>query len=138
MAFVCPVHILVHIVWSTWDRLPLIPADRDAELGAYLGAKARELRCVLLACGSADDHVHVVASLHSTVAVATLAQRLKGASAHDLSRRGWPHALRWQAGYWARSVGESDVDDLLPYVSRQRSHHDTSSPAEAWMRVRTE
>ena len=99
----------------------------------FVGAKARDLGCLLLAAGCGLDHLHAVLRLAPTVRLADLVHRIKGGSAYDvnhhLARR---RPLCWQAGYWAESSGPADLDPLVDYVRNQRLHHDLSHPAERW------
>ena len=74
--------LYLHIVWATWDRLPLITETIKPRLNAAIAEKCRELKCVPLAVGGIADHVHLLVRLHTTVAVATLAKEVKGASSH--------------------------------------------------------
>jgi hypothetical protein len=60
----------------------------------------------------------------STVTLAAVVQRLKGASSYECNQRGLlPTRLRWQRGYWAQSVGPDAVVPLLHYLATQREHH---------------
>ncbi len=74
--------VLVHLVWAVYDRQPTLMQSRDALLHDLLHAESAKLRSTLMAVGNADDHVHVLVDLHRTVALATLVQQLKGATAH--------------------------------------------------------
>jgi REP element-mobilizing transposase RayT len=135
MARRCPSLLLVHVVWTTLGRVTSIPQGLDEKLLAMCGSKARELDCVLLAAGCTADHVHVLLRLAPTAALADVVQRLKGATAHDINQRGLVcDKLRWQPGYWAESLGPSDVEPLARYVRNQRRHHDDSHVAESWQR----
>jgi REP element-mobilizing transposase RayT len=96
MSLWSPAILLVHVVWSTHEHTPRLAPERDAELASHLALQAEKLRCRVVACGNADDHVHVLARLHATVCLAKLVQQLKGATSHDLGRR-WPDGLKWQA-----------------------------------------
>ncbi|MBN8613719.1 MAG: IS200/IS605 family transposase [Deltaproteobacteria bacterium] len=126
--------LVVHIVWSTLERRLLLPHDLDPLLRHVLSEKATVMRSPLIASGCASDHVHVVAKLHPTVPLADLVQRMKGASAYELSRsRHWPVPLRWQEGYWAESVTPSSVPRLAEYVESQRTRHEGHALRERWM-----
>jgi putative transposase len=127
------VNVLVHIVWATLGRRPVLLPWFDASLGAMLRNKALELGCAVVAVGNASDHVHALVRQAPGVNLSELIKRLKGASAHqtNLSLR-LPHRLRWQSGYWAESVAPCDVDLLAAYLRKQREHHDDSHPAECW------
>ena len=121
-----PNAILVHVVWATRSRRRLICRADDERLASLLRQTAADLGCKLIAIGNAADHVHVVARIAPTIALADLVQRLKGRSSYVA---GW----RWQAGYFAESIGIADLGPLSAYVEHQRRHHDASHPAESWI-----
>ena len=125
--------LLVHLVWATHRRLPWLEPCLDSWLAALLERKARRIDCHLLGAGVAADHVHVLVRHPPRVPVSTIAHRLKGASSHALHGR-IPDAreLHWQVGYWAESVGKNDVDALVSYLRRQRSHHAANTSGEPW------
>src|SRR6266542_2933572 len=116
-------HVYVQFVWTTWDRAPLITAGLRRRVYACIAAKCEELRCELLEIGGTEDHVHVLARVHSLVAVAELAKGMKGASSHlvnhDLAPDGF---FRWQGNYGAFSVGEREIAALREYIRRQEEH----------------
>jgi putative transposase len=125
--------LLVHLVWSTRDRLRWLDPAWDSWLARVLARQARALDCQLLAAGNADDHVHTVACYPPRVAVADLVQRLKGASSYTLNRaRPATGPYHWQVGYWAESVSPSALEAVAAYVCRQRDHHRDSTGAEEW------
>jgi REP element-mobilizing transposase RayT len=124
--------LLVHIVWATHRRARLLSRDADAWLAEVLRRKARDAGTVLLACGNADDHVHVLVRYPSTVTVANVVQRLKGASSYAWNTQTrWPR-LAWQAGSWAQSVSPSGLEPALRYVDHQRHHHGEGAMVEPW------
>jgi REP element-mobilizing transposase RayT len=55
--------LLVHCVFSTKDRKPLIPEPMKRKLWAYMGGIARTNKFKALAVGGMQDHVHVLLSL---------------------------------------------------------------------------
>src|SRR6266480_8083681 len=71
---------LVHCVWSTKNREPLLSSDLRDRLWPYLGGIARENRIKALAIGGAADHVHMLVSLPATLSLAKAIQLLKGNS----------------------------------------------------------
>ena len=64
--------LYVHLIWSTWDRLPLISTKIENKLYSTIAAKCLELKCEPLAIGGTEDHVHVLIRLHPPTAVAEL------------------------------------------------------------------
>ena len=126
--------LLAHVIWTTHDRQPRLARSADTWLASWLSHKATELGCRLLACGNADDHVHLVLRYPVTLCVADLVHGLKGACSHawNLSLAARLGRLAWQTGYWAESVSPTDLARLMSYVLHQREHHDGRSTSEIW------
>jgi REP element-mobilizing transposase RayT len=81
-----------------------------------------------LAVGGVEDHVHLLLSLPSTLAVAKALQLLKGGSSkwiHDEFHERRDFA--WQEGYGAFSIGVSQIDDTVRYIANQAAHHRTKT-----------
>jgi len=117
--------ILLHLVFATHQRQPFLddPAVRE-ELYRYLGGIGRRMKCPILAAGGAADHVHTLASLARTVAVADLLEDLKGSSSKWIKEKGsglW--TFQWQKGYAAFSVSQSQVEGVRRYIENQAEHH---------------
>ncbi|MGC2111973.1 MAG: IS200/IS605 family transposase [Candidatus Korobacteraceae bacterium] len=110
---------LVHCVFSTKNRLPLI-ADPD-ELWNYLRGIARNRGTDTLAVGGTQNHVHMLVSLPRDVTISTLMRDLKTNSSRHLNeeRRGFA----WQDGYAAISVSPSQVQAVSKYIVRQEKPH---------------
>jgi putative transposase len=117
--------ILMHIVFSTVDRRRLIRPERDVALTSMFHEAASAVRSELLGVGIADDHVHLVASIHPSVPVADVAQRVKGVSSRMWNLTHPQPRLRWQEGYWARSVDIGSLPRVLAYLQSQRQRHAT-------------
>jgi REP element-mobilizing transposase RayT len=117
--------ILLHLVFATHQRQPFLadPTIRE-ELYRYLGGIGRQMGCPILAAGGAADHVHTLASLARTVAVADLLEDLKGSSSKWIKEKGstlW--AFQWQKGYAAFSVSQSQAKSVRRYIDGQEEHH---------------
>lgn len=117
------VSCLMHCVFATKERRPLIKPDRQQRLWPYLGGIARKSdeddrhRRV-------EDQVHVLLSIPSTLSVAKSIQSLKGNSSkwiHDTFQEHWD--FQWQEGYGAFSIGVSGIKDATPYIQGQAGHH---------------
>jgi putative transposase len=115
---------LVHCVWSTKNREPLLSSDLRDRLWPYLGGIAKESKMKALAIGGATDHVHILISLPPTLSIAKAMQLLKGNSSK------WIHetfpktrSCEWQEGYGAFSIGISGVDATVSYIRNQTEHH---------------
>jgi putative transposase len=114
--------LLVHASWSTWQRAPIIDEAIEGPLHRAIGAKCAELGCRVVAIGGTSDHVHLLARLHATVAIAKLVGAAKGYSSFVVTH-GLGRSFRWQDGYWATSVSVDELRTLTAYVRNQRLHH---------------
>ena len=100
------VSALFHCVFSTKERQRLITEDLQERLWQYMGGIARENKMRALTIGGADDHVHLLLSMPSTLTIAKAMQLIKGGSSkwvHDT----FPQLkdFEWQEGYGAFSIG---------------------------------
>jgi REP element-mobilizing transposase RayT len=116
--------ILVHLVFSTKDRVPYLNGKVQAQLHAYLATLARNAGCECYRAGGTEDHVHLAIRVSRTITVADLVEQVKTASSK------WVKAevadgkdFSWQRGYGCFSVGPRDLDALVAYIDGQREHH---------------
>ena len=123
-----------HCIWSTKERKPLITPELEERLWPYMGGIARENRFHALAIGSVSDHVHLLLSLPSTLAIAKAVQLIKGGSCkwvHDdflLHRH-----FEWQEGYGAFTIGVSQLERTVEYLGHQKEHHRQQSFQEEYL-----
>lgn len=119
--------LYLHLVWATWDRLPLVTADIQAGLYAAIIAKCKELGCEPLAIGGISDHVHLLIRLSPTVSVSQLVKEVKGSSSHLATHVLNPDSLfKWQGAYSAFTIRKSEVDTVRTYIQNQAAHHATN------------
>jgi REP element-mobilizing transposase RayT len=114
--------ILVHLVFSTKHREPLISPEMQPELYKYLGAIFRAAKSSSLSIGGYTDHVHILFALARTTPVASIVEEVKVASSRWLKTKGVQN-FHWQSGYGAFSIGQSNVLALQNYIARQHQHH---------------
>ena len=79
--------LYVHLVWATWDRLPMLTAELAPAVYACIQAECRELKVEVVEIGGLENHVHLLVRMHPAVSVATLAKQVKGASSHLVTHR---------------------------------------------------
>lgn len=94
--------LYLHLVWATWDRLPLITPNVEPRLYGPIIRKCRELKCVPIRIGGIENHTHLLVRLHTTIAVATLVKEVKGSSSHLMTHEIAPNDFfKWQGAYGA-------------------------------------
>lgn len=116
--------ILVHLVFSTKNREPLLRPDVLPAMYPFLGGIARDCGCPMLDRGGTEDHVHLLCSLSRTITVAALVEKLKTRSSKWLKTKGTAYAsFHWQNGYGVFSIGRSQQEALKRYIAGQAEHH---------------
>ena len=74
--------------------------------------------------GGVADHIHILLSLPSTVALAKALQLIKGGSSKWVHDTFPEHRLfGWQVKYGAFSVSVSQLDKTVQYIKNQAEHH---------------
>ena len=127
--------LAAHLVWTTRAREPVFDVLVDEWLATFLLNQGHSLGCEVLASGNTSDHVHVLVRHPPTVAIADLAQRLKGASSHAWNRRAMlDRRLEWQSGYWAESCDPRGLGIVSHQILIQREWHAGTTVLEPWER----
>jgi REP element-mobilizing transposase RayT len=116
--------LLVHVVFSTADRAPMLSDDIRADVHAYIGGILRELHAMPIAIGGISDHVHILMRLPAEMSVAECLRVVKTNASRWLKEK-WPEHRRfaWQKGYGAFSVSESSRSAVIRYIQDQANHH---------------
>ena len=109
-------------------------------LSRTVGHEIVRLKCKPLGFGVLPDHVHVAVKMHSTVAVASLAQSMKGVSSKMLAAQfEFTDAFDWQDRYGAFSIGRGEeLQRVLSYVRNQKAHHAQGDLWDGWEEAETE
>lgn len=117
-----------HIVFGTKLRQGLIVPDLEERLHSYLGGIVSTLGGVPIEINGMPDHVHLLAGLRATTAVAEAVKSLKGGSSRWVNEQKLTESVfGWQEGYSAFTVSESQVEAVRRYIRRQKEHHRTKS-----------
>ena len=72
--------VLVHIIFSTKDREPLLDTNVRPRMHAYLATICRDLGAEFVHVGGVADHVHIVTTLRRTLSQARLIEQIKKTS----------------------------------------------------------
>ena len=117
-------NVYLHLVWTTWDRLPLITPEMEPALYRHFGATLQSLKCRPLAINGMPEHAHVFLAMSSTATIANLVQKLKGSSSHFVNDQLQPsYQFKWAGYYGAFSVSRWDVQRIMTYIQNQKQHH---------------
>ena len=117
-------NVLVHIIFSTKGRQPILAKALRPELEAYLAGILGNLDCPAVRVGAMPDHVHFLCRLSRNLAIAKVVEEVKKGSSKWMKTKA--AALRnfhWQNGYGAFSVSPSEAEAVAQYVANQEEHH---------------
>ena len=125
--------LFLHLVWATWDRLPLITPEIERRLHRNIESETQGMGCTVLALNGMPDHVHLLVSFPTTIAIADLVKQVKGVSSHFVNETLQPETqFKWQGSYGAFTVSRWDVDKIVNYVKRQKEHHHANDLYPEW------
>ncbi|HEV2351027.1 MAG TPA: IS200/IS605 family transposase [Terriglobia bacterium] len=116
-------NLLIHALFSTKDRRPVLDEEIRHELFAYMGGIIKAMHGKPVVINGPSDHVHLLFTLPATVPLADLMETLKSNSSKWVRDR-WPRrGFAWQTGYTGFSVSQSRLEDVKAYIVNQEAHH---------------
>jgi REP element-mobilizing transposase RayT len=117
-------HVIIHVVFSTKGRRPLLNAETRPKLHAYLATVVRSAGCECYRAGSVADHVLLAIRLSRTLSISDAVKTIKTSSSNWLKTQG-PDLVdfSWRRGYGCFSVGPTGLPSLCAYIDRQEDRH---------------
>jgi REP element-mobilizing transposase RayT len=122
-----------HLVFSTKNREPSMPADLRGRIHEYLGGTIRGMNGDAHAVGGTSDHIHVFAGLRATHCLADVMRELKSESSGWIHRELRLPSFQWQEGCVGFTVGASHIEAVRSYVLNQEEHHKTQTFQEEYL-----
>lgn len=126
--------VYVHLVWATWDRLPLLTTEIEPRIHHAIAAKCTDLGGELIALGGVEDHIHLLVGLPATISLAEFVGKVKGASSHLASHEVLRNdaLFKWQGAYGAVSVSPNLLSQASAYIAHQKVHHANKTLIPEW------
>ena len=119
---------LIHLVFSTKNRKPLLVEAVRPELFAYQAGILEQWNSPALRIGGEADHVHMLFRLSKNYALSKVVEEVKKSSSKWVKARiPFCTDFAWQNGYAAFSVSQSRVSDVERYIQQQADHHRAAS-----------
>ena len=131
--------IYYHIVFSTKGRIPALSKGRSSELYKYIWGFLKNNNCFLYRIGGIEDHIHILTSLHQSVALSDLIRDLKTSSNHWIKQEKiFKNFIGWQDDYGAFTKSHSERDEVIQYIKNQEVHHKKESSLSEFKRLLTQ
>jgi putative transposase len=127
--------VIVHIIFSTKNREPVLDTAIRPRMHAYLATIGRDNGCEVYRVGGVADHVHIATTLPRTLSQSELIELLKVHSSRWIKEQSALHSsFAWQRGYGAFSVSPSQLESVVHYIEAQDEHHKTMTFQEEYRR----
>ena len=127
--------ILLHVVFSTKNRVPFMAAEIRERLHQYMAGIIKDRFGYPLHVGGTDDHVHVLLNLRPTEAISDAMRVVKACSSKWIHEELKIESFDWQDGFGVFSVSESNKHQVIEYIARQEEHHRTMDSLQEYVRL---
>lgn len=122
------VNNLIHLVYCTKGRRPLISAEVRNGLYSYQAGIFKHWDSMAIVIGGVEDHVHALFRLSKNHPLTKIVEEVKKSSSKWMKTQGPSnHVFCWQSGYAAFSVSQSSLESVRDYIERQQEHHKKTS-----------
>ena len=119
------IKIIVHCVWTTKNRQPVLVKEKRIEVINYIRQMTLEKSIFIDCINGYTDHLHALISLGSKQNIADIMQQIKGASSFWANNKTklFRNKLEWADKYFTVSVSESQIEKVRNYINNQETHH---------------
>jgi len=125
------VKIWVHTVFSTKNREPLLSKSIRKDVYEHIISNCHKKEIFLEAINGYSEHIHCLISLGKEQSISKVSQLIKGEASFWINKNELTtKKFMWQDDYFAVSVSESQVKQVVKYIQNQEAHHAKKSFAE--------
>jgi putative transposase len=116
--------ILYQLVFSTKYRKKILKKEQRPMLYKYMQSVLHKRKCRCYEVGGVEDHVHLLFSLHPTIALSDLVKDLKVSTNLYIKEQNlFPAFTAWAVKYGAFTYSISAMENLKRYIQTQEAHH---------------
>ncbi len=123
-----------HVVFATKHRRPTIIDAIQERLYEYIGGTLRAKKGQLIEIGGTTDHLHLLARLSPSLALADVVRDAKANSSRWMNEQSEVvSSFAWQKGYGTFTVSHSQNGTVQTYIRNQKQHHDQKTFQEEYI-----
>lgn len=118
-------NLIYHIVIRTKRSERTLPPDHERDLYMYIFTFARAYNCRVYRIGGMADHVHLLISMSSAIALSDFMRNMKTATSKFMKqhRNDFPMFEGWESEYFACTVSPDLKETTRLYIQNQKEHH---------------
>ncbi|MES2133939.1 MAG: IS200/IS605 family transposase [Bacteroidota bacterium] len=118
------IKVMIHFVWSTKNRKPLISKSLKPLLLEHIKENAKSKAIFIDKINCVEDHIHLLVSMGNEQTISKIVMLIKGESSFWVNKQKLVNEkFEWQDEYFAVSVNESAIDNVRKYIDNQEEHH---------------
>lgn len=128
--------IYLQLVFSPSGRENIIPVKHKEELQMYTTGIIQKRKHKLLAINYMPDHVHIFIGYRPSQPLPDLLRDIKANTSKFINDKKWsPGRFKWQEGYGAFSYGQSQINNVIQYITTQERHHKKAMFKEEYLKL---
>jgi putative transposase len=128
--------IYLQLVFSPSGRENIIPVKHKEELQMYTTGIIQKRKHKMLAINFMPDHVHIFIGYKPSQSLPDLLRDIKANTSKFINEKKWlPGGFKWQDGYGAFSYGQSQINNVIQYITNQETHHKKASFKEEYLKL---
>ena len=117
-------NLYTHFVFTTFQRLPLIPEKNRVRIEKYITGIVNHNSSKLYAIYANPEHVHFLVSRSPSLSEQELANIVADSSEDFINHNKLSVGnFKWQQSASAFSVSKSDIERVCKYILNQPEHH---------------
>lgn len=116
--------IMYHLVFRTKYSRKVLNLENSEHLYRYIWGVINNKNCHLYQINGMEDHIHILTSLHQSIALADFIKDVKISSSKWMKTTDlFPEFTNWSVKYAALTYSYKEKNILINYIKRQREHH---------------
>jgi len=125
--------IYIQVVFAVKGRQNLIKEQFRNELQKYITGIVSNRGQKLISIFCMPNHTHLLVGIKPNISLSDLVRDIKAGSSGFINQKHWMTTkFSWQEGFGAFSYSQSQLDDVVHYIEKQKEHHKKASFKEEY------
>ncbi|HWK05569.1 MAG TPA: transposase [Puia sp.] len=118
------VYLFVHVLWSVYQREPLLSKPVRKILFAHMQKDGEERGLKIVSINGVEDHIHCLVQLMPSQNLIQVVKSIKTGSSRWLNENKFlPTPFEWEESYAAYSVSPSGLKQVIDFIGKQEEYH---------------